>query len=276
MSEEEDQSTEDFLKEIEEYQYHGKIREDTDDEDGSTSNNDDETKTELDNMKQYIEDLKEEIEEEKAKVKNLNEVVNKQKQIIETLQRKSEGNTSKVKSRIKCRYWNRGFCKEGDNCTFYHHEEDCESFLENGNCEDRRCIKRHRKFCRYFREEEGCYRNDICQYLHLEPKKNKEGRQEKAKGNTEKPTKTNKTFYCEQCDFKCGKEATLRKHANTKHEIWSSNTTVSHFIFRLALEDWIEEYKTYFYKYGFNSKEANHVESMIKTHGAEYIVDHIK
>ena len=80
---------------------------------------------------------------------------------------------------------------------------------------------------------------------------------------------TQDDFYCDQCDFKCDREVTLRKHANTKHKGWPSNETVSHFIYRLALEDWVEEYKTYFYKYGFNSKEANHAERMINIHGAD-------
>jgi hypothetical protein len=52
--------------------------------------------------------------------------------------------------------------------------------------------------------------------------------------------------------------------------------TKFHFIFCLALEDWAKEFKTYFYKNGFNSTEANYVERMVDTYGAEYIFNYIK
>ena len=278
----EDQSTEDFLKEIEEYQFYSKrteslnSKEDTDEEDGNTSKYDDKRESELDNWKQYIEDLKEEIELEKLKVKSLNEVINNQNKVIETLRNKHECETTKRRSQIKCRYWNRGYCKEGDSCNFKHLEEDCESFLKNRKCEDMKCYKRHRTYCRYFRTEEGCYRKASCQYLHVEPHmKNKQIRREK---NEETPEQsTNTTFYCDQCEFKCKREATLRKHVNTKHdEGRSSSETISNFIFRLALEDWAMEYKNYFFKKGVNFKEANYVESMVDTYGAEYTLDYIK
>ena len=43
-----------------------------------------------------------------------------------------------------------------------------------------------------------------------------------------------------------------------------------------AEEDLAKEYKNYFYKNGFNSKEANYVERMVDTYGAEYALDYIK
>ena len=122
-------------------------KEGTNEEDGSTSNYDDERKTELDNSKQYIEDLKEEIKLEKVKVKSLHEVINNQDKVIETLRSKYEGETPKRRSQVRCRYWNKGFCKEGDKCNFNHLEEDCERFLKNRKCEDKKCYQRHRKYC---------------------------------------------------------------------------------------------------------------------------------
>ena len=46
--------------------------------------------------------------------------------------------------------------------------------------------------------------------------KNKQNRIEKNEETTEQSTNT--TFYCDQCEFKCRREETLKKHENTKHE----------------------------------------------------------
>ena len=71
------------------------------------------------------------------------------------------------KSKKKCRYWNRGYCREGSECTWYHEEIDCWSFVQEGHCKEKRCMKRHRKTCRYWAYRDiGCLRGDQCQYLH--------------------------------------------------------------------------------------------------------------
>ena len=71
----------------------------------------------------------------------------------------------------KCRHHNRGYCKFGDNCIFFHSNDVCQDFLESGICRARECGKRHPKDCRYWKRKEGCRRNDLCRYLHNESKR---------------------------------------------------------------------------------------------------------
>ena len=69
-----------------------------------------------------------------AKVESLNEIINDKNKSIEILQNKTKSKEIKVKSNERrCRYWNRGFCKKGDECRFYHPEADCGIFLHLEN-----------------------------------------------------------------------------------------------------------------------------------------------
>ena len=69
----------------------------------------------------------------------------------------------------KCRHYNRGFCKFGRSCKYYHPKLVCEVYLQDGLCLQRKCPKRHPRHCRYWSSKsEGCTRNEECQYLHLE------------------------------------------------------------------------------------------------------------
>ena len=45
-----------------------------------------------------------------------------------------------------CRYWNKGFCKEGNKCQFVHPKEDCTKHINKEKCEDRQCEWRHRRY----------------------------------------------------------------------------------------------------------------------------------
>ena len=75
-----------------------------------------------------------------------------------------------VKERRRCKWWNRGFCKEKDWWTFYHPSGDCHANLQ-GRCSSKGCnTLRHRKVCKFFLTEEGCLREEMCAYLH--PNKN--------------------------------------------------------------------------------------------------------
>ena len=65
-----------------------------------------------------------------------------------------EHNILKVKSNtetktILCNFYNRGICKAGQNCAFYHPEKDCESHMFGNVCGNRECDKRHRLICKY-------------------------------------------------------------------------------------------------------------------------------
>ena len=70
----------------------------------------------------------------------------------------------------KCKHWNRGFCREGSDCKWYHSE--CEKHLEGQRYCNRHCHKIHRNACKYWRSRKGCFRGDQCQYLHKEIRKN--------------------------------------------------------------------------------------------------------
>ena len=66
-----------------------------------------------------------------------------------------------------CRYWNKGYCREGSTkCAFYHPPDDCQQHLQEGRCSSKRCGLRHRKICKFWNTNEGCFRQGLCQYLH--------------------------------------------------------------------------------------------------------------
>ena len=80
-------------------------------------------------------------------------------------------NIQSSKRKFKCRYWNNGFCSKGDQCVWYHPEEDCPEYLQGEKCTKRHCNKRHRKVCRYWlKKNQGCRRGVNCQYLHQKVK----------------------------------------------------------------------------------------------------------
>ena len=71
----------------------------------------------------------------------------------------------KVQNKV-CKHWNSGFCKQG-HCKYLHSNEDCQIHLQGKECRDNKCMKRHRKTCRYW-SKEGCERNNQCDFLHKE------------------------------------------------------------------------------------------------------------
>ena len=73
----------------------------------------------------------------------------------------------KVMEHRRCKWWNRGYCREKERCAFKHPQEDCQDHLK-GRCTTRGCTSlRHRKRCKFFSSETGCHRGDRCQYLHI-------------------------------------------------------------------------------------------------------------
>ena len=65
----------------------------------------------------------------------------------------------------KCKYWNRGYCKERRKCLWAHPKDDCQQYLKDGRCRYKDCSNRHRRVCKYWLDE-GCTRKKDCQYLH--------------------------------------------------------------------------------------------------------------
>ena len=42
--------------------------------------------------------------------------------------------TKQQKLKIKCKYFNRGFCRDGSSCNFLHPEYNCQQFCEHEVC----------------------------------------------------------------------------------------------------------------------------------------------
>ena len=259
------------MLEIEEYTK--KLKEDADNTEylSRTNSNTEEQELEIDNLHQIINDMKEKLLKEKNKVQDLNKIIVQKNKVIKTLEDKNNGEkvTNEGPKHSKCRYWNRGYCREGEKCKYIHPKEDCKTQQDKGKCEDRQCEQRHRRYCRYYNSESGCYRGDKCHYLHSSSKKN---RSDNVVQINEGGQGICDIFKCNQCNFSSSQNVTLKKHVNTKHLESFYCKEISSFINRLKLEEYANEYKDYFGWHGFNSKEAYHVEEMVKQHGADFIM----
>ena len=95
----------------------------------------------------------------------------------------------KVKMSRRCKWWNRGYCREQVNCLLRHEGEDCPEHINSGSCINRGC---HRKLCKYWSLEEGCHRDLKCQFLHKDKSNTNQTKETKEK---DKETK-NKTVIC--------------------------------------------------------------------------------
>ena len=76
---------------------------------------------------------------------------------------------SNDKINTTCRYYNRAFCKNGNNCAFTHPSDDCDSHMAGQHCSKGGCTKRHRLICKFWDSRKGCFRRRACQYLHEDP-----------------------------------------------------------------------------------------------------------
>ena len=87
----------------------------------------------MDNLHQVIDSLKEQLYAEKEKVKILNEAISNKDKIIGYLkENKCEEKAEESRKETKCRYWNRGYCREVESCHFSHQKEDCQRHLLTG------------------------------------------------------------------------------------------------------------------------------------------------
>ena len=96
----------------------------------------------------------------------------------------------------------------------YSSWKDCPIFLETEICENKECDGRHRRKCRYYKSQQGCYREEKCQYLHNKGE-NKNSSQAKQYKNIEE--QGFESLKCESCSFNCTRIVTLKKHVNTYH-----------------------------------------------------------
>ena len=74
------------------------------------------------------------------------------------------GGGIKERNKTRCKWWNRGYCREANGCKCNHPEGDCK---EEG-CSGQGCDRRHRRRCKYWGSEKGCYRGERCQYLNVD------------------------------------------------------------------------------------------------------------
>ena len=89
----------------------------------------------------------------------------------------------KAKDKRRCKWWNRGFCRDKVKCSFRHPIGDCQDHLQGG-CTTRGCITlRHRKVCKFLKTETGCLRGEECEYLHVQENELVEKRVDKEKEN---------------------------------------------------------------------------------------------
>ena len=90
--------------------------------------------------------------------------------------------SEKKKKTIKCRYYDRGFCKSKSECDFFHSDKICDQILSNEKCsEPKTCLQRHPKDRKHWMgDTRGCLRGDECKYLHFSSKKGKNIRENKS------------------------------------------------------------------------------------------------
>ena len=71
-------------------------------------------------------------------------------------------------NKVLCLFNKYGFCKYLDKCRKKHNKEIC----DNPDCEVDKCVKRHPKTCRYYKEYERCKFGDYCSFKHSKSETN--------------------------------------------------------------------------------------------------------
>ena len=79
----------------------------------------------------------------------------------------------KKKSNLKCKYYDRGFCKSQMDCVYFHSNTICDILLSKGQCpESKTCLSRHPRDCEHWTGDiRCCLRGNLCKYLHNSKKK---------------------------------------------------------------------------------------------------------
>ena len=132
----------------------------------------------------------------------------------------------------KCRYYNRGYCKFENRCRFHHPENICQDFVQNGICRTQQCHNRHPRDCRYWtNKQEGCNRQEKCQYLHLSSKRFTTHKIDNFEPEVAIPivgesSDRSKKESCDNCDFCCETEEELICHRGATHHQSHADKTV--------------------------------------------------
>ena len=69
-------------------------------------------------------------------------------------------NVEEIKEKRRCKWYNRGYCKEKKRSSFIHPRQDRQDHLQG-------CTLRHRRVCKFHEKEDGCIRGEMCEYLHM-------------------------------------------------------------------------------------------------------------
>ena len=112
---------------------------------------------------------------EQAALKERHEkLVNLVGEILEAVKHEELKRLHRKTSQFRCKYYNKGFCKEGNRCEFFHPQDNCQEFECSGQCsQGSSCKLRHPRKCRYWLRGD-CWRLENCVYLHNEEDFDKE------------------------------------------------------------------------------------------------------
>ena len=157
----------------------------------------------------------------KQKYDQMVSIVNEMIKILNKEENKLVENMKK-KSMKRCKFYNRGFCKEGTStCKFFHANEVCEEFLTSGSCSlGRSCQRRHPWKCRYWLRG-YCWRNDDCVFLHKTEDLGKESTEER--NDDEVDVDRNKDTYPNGTNSE-SEESLSHKHQINARKINESQT----------------------------------------------------
>jgi hypothetical protein len=126
----------------------------------------------------------------------------------------------------KCKFYNRGFCREGNSCYYLHPEKKCEKHCEGKRCsEGSKCQMRHPHHCQHWKKG-NCFRGEDCLYLHLDKVEDKcDDDSQNSDETTEKPLSTEEIYKLYEnrtdLDDTLGKELSAEEiielYENEKH-----------------------------------------------------------
>merc|ERR1719318_1803590 len=77
------------------------------------------------------------------KIKLIDETLEEMKKEIKTLMKPADDTVEKPDMRKQCHFDNKGYCRETENCQFFHSDIICQVYTENGTCWKQNCRERH-------------------------------------------------------------------------------------------------------------------------------------
>ena len=158
-------------------------------------------------------DVQEAIQRLDAEISNIKKDA-KNAEVVDVDKPNSGGKSKKA---MKCKYYNRGFCKYRGKCRFSHPGEVCDLYVK-GECQENVCAKRHPKACKWLQGVTGCKRGQSCEFSHDIHICGKSF-----------PTKVT-SYKCEGCKSDWQESRFVVKHSINNMEIY----------FCLNCEDWIK------------------------------------